>query len=190
LFRASQGGFVGDGKGVEVALGRGDLAVAEAFLHHLKVSTAGEEPGGMGVAEVMDSGRPSEVGSVSGGVPAMLAEPVGGDVRVGVDNAGPARVVFAFGLGAGAVGGVGGSAAVALALAEVVGRDRSVGVGAAVRRFKGEGLGIYEFELGASSRRRLKKRSSGPRLLVSAWALSLTTIWGLSLKRRHRLPLG
>lgn len=102
----------------------------------------------MGVAEVVDAGRPAEVGGGSGGVPAVVAEPTGGNVRVVVDDAGLAGVVLALGTALGAIGGVGGSAVAALALADVVARGRAVRVGAAVRCFEGEGGGSEEFELG------------------------------------------
>jgi hypothetical protein len=43
-------GVVGFGEGVEVFLGGGDAAVAEAFFDCLDVGTAGEQPRGVGVA--------------------------------------------------------------------------------------------------------------------------------------------
>jgi hypothetical protein len=45
---------VGIGKGVEVLLSGGDLGVAHPVHHGLQVGPAGEPPGGVGVAEVVD----------------------------------------------------------------------------------------------------------------------------------------
>ena len=46
---------VGVGEGVEVLLGGGDLGVAHPVHDGLEVGAAGEEPGGVGVAEVVDA---------------------------------------------------------------------------------------------------------------------------------------
>ena len=48
--KCGEGGVVGAGEGVEVLLGGGDAAVAEAFFDGLEVGAAGEHPGGVGVA--------------------------------------------------------------------------------------------------------------------------------------------
>jgi hypothetical protein len=50
VVQGGEGGVVGAGQGVEVALGGGDAGVAEAFFDDLEVGAAGEEPGGVGVA--------------------------------------------------------------------------------------------------------------------------------------------
>jgi hypothetical protein len=48
-----EGGVVVSGEGVEVLLGGADVAVAESFFDGLEVGAAGEEPGGVGVAQVV-----------------------------------------------------------------------------------------------------------------------------------------
>jgi hypothetical protein len=50
-----EGGVVGFGEGVEVFLGGDDAAVSESFFDGLEVGAAGEEPGGVGVAQVVGS---------------------------------------------------------------------------------------------------------------------------------------
>ena len=57
-----EGGVVGVGEGVEVALGGAEAAVAEAFADGFEVGAAGEHPGCVGVAEVVDAGRVGEAG--------------------------------------------------------------------------------------------------------------------------------
>ena len=47
--------LVGFGECVEVLLRGLDLGVADPFHHALEVRAAGEEPGGVGVAEVVDA---------------------------------------------------------------------------------------------------------------------------------------
>lgn len=39
--------------------------MAKAFFDDLEVGATGEEPGGVGMTEVVDAGRPSEVGGGS-----------------------------------------------------------------------------------------------------------------------------
>ena len=46
---------VGVGEGVEIFLGGGDLGVAHAVHDGFEVGAACEEPGGVGVAEVVDA---------------------------------------------------------------------------------------------------------------------------------------
>src|SRR3954468_4342800 len=94
-----EGGVVGVGEGVEVFLGGAQAAVAEAFFDGLDVGAAGEEPGGVGVSEVVEADRTGEVRGGGGGGPDVVAEPVAGEVPVGVgvDDAGAAGVVFAGG---------------------------------------------------------------------------------------------
>jgi len=64
---------------VEVVLGGGDLSVAEAFHHGPEVGAAGEEPGGVGVAEVVHADGEPEPGGFDGGFPDAVAEGVFGD---------------------------------------------------------------------------------------------------------------
>ena len=52
-----EGGVVGVGEGVQVFLGGAQAAVAEAFFDGLDVGAAGEQPGGVGVAQVVERGR-------------------------------------------------------------------------------------------------------------------------------------
>src|ERR1044072_1872913 len=73
-----EGGVVGVVEGVQVALGGGDGSVAEAFFDDLEVCTAGQEPGCVGVAEVVDADLDVQVGLIQGGLPDPVAEPVGG----------------------------------------------------------------------------------------------------------------
>jgi hypothetical protein len=50
-----EGGVVGVGQGVQVFLGGTEAAVAEALFDDLDVGAPGEEPGGVGVAQVVGS---------------------------------------------------------------------------------------------------------------------------------------
>src|SRR3954468_9066007 len=129
-----EGGVVGVGEGVEVFLGGGQAAVAEAFFDGLDVGAAGEEPGCVGVGEVVEPDRMGEVRGRGGGGPDVVAEPVAGQVAVwvGVHGAGAAGVVFAGRAALGAVGGECGFAVWAAAAAEGVGGAGAVGVGTAV----------------------------------------------------------
>ena len=100
-----EGGVVGVGEGVEVFLGGAQAAVAEAFFDGLDVGAAGEQPGGVGVAEVVEPDVGVELGGGGGGGPDVVAEPAAGEVPVGVDRGvGAAGVVFA---GRAPVGSVG-----------------------------------------------------------------------------------
>lgn len=76
----------------------------------------------------------------AGGVPGLVAEPVGGDVPVGVADLDRAGVVLAGATAPGAVGGVGGAAVLAPARRQVVGGHSAVPVAASV----GVGLGHAE----------------------------------------------
>ena len=67
---------VGVGEGVEVFLGGGDLRVAHPVHHGLEVGPAGEEPGGVGVAEVVDADVEVDAGGFDGGSPDAGAEGV------------------------------------------------------------------------------------------------------------------
>ena len=59
--------LVGVGEGVEVFLGGLDLGVAHAVHDRFEVGAAGEEPGGVGVAEVVDADVEVDAGSSCGG---------------------------------------------------------------------------------------------------------------------------
>ena len=50
MVEGGDGGVVGVREGVEVFLGGGDGGVAHAFFDDLDVCSAGQEPGGVGVA--------------------------------------------------------------------------------------------------------------------------------------------
>ena len=105
-----------------------EAAVAEAFFDGLDVGSAGEQPGGVGVAEVVEADGEGQLGGGGGGGPDVVAEPAAGDVSVGVHDAGAARVVLARGASVGSVGGEGCRAVAAAALAQGVGGERRVGV--------------------------------------------------------------
>lgn len=57
-----QGGVVGVGEGVQVALAGGDVGVILALLDHVKVSAAGEEPTGVGMTKAVDTSRQFQPG--------------------------------------------------------------------------------------------------------------------------------
>jgi len=63
--QCGEGGVVGLGKSVEIFLRRHDAAVPEPLLHRLKIGAAGEQPGGVGVPEIVDAGPEAELGRVS-----------------------------------------------------------------------------------------------------------------------------
>lgn len=132
LVEGGEGGVVGVIEGVQVALGGGDRSMPEAFLDDLEVGAAGQEPGCVGVAEVVDADLEVQVGLLEGGLPDPVAEPVGGDVAVGFAAAGFARVVLAVGAAAGPVFGEGSSAVVAATFGGVVGAQRAVPVSASL----------------------------------------------------------
>ena len=71
--------MVGVGEGVEVFLGGGDSGVAHAVHDGFDVGAAGEEPGGVGVAEVVDADLEVDPRSGDGGSPHPSAERVPGD---------------------------------------------------------------------------------------------------------------
>jgi hypothetical protein len=73
-----EGGVVGFGEGVEVFLGGDDAAVAESFFDGLEAGAAGEEPGGVAVAEVVGADADADSGGVEGGFPDLFAEPGAG----------------------------------------------------------------------------------------------------------------
>ena len=63
-------GVVDVGEGVQVLLGGGESGVAHAVFEGLQVCAAGEEPGCVGVAEVVDAA----VAGASGGVECRLPD--------------------------------------------------------------------------------------------------------------------
>ena len=73
--------LVGVGEGVEVFLGGLDLGVAESVHHALEVGAAGQEPGGVGVAEVVDADVEVDAAGFDGREPDVGAEAVAGDRR-------------------------------------------------------------------------------------------------------------
>src|SRR5947209_6165183 len=68
--------FAGVGEGAGVLLGGGDAAVAESFLDGDDVGAAGEEPGGVGGAQVVEGDLLFELGCSDGSVPVFGAEVV------------------------------------------------------------------------------------------------------------------
>ena len=128
-----EGGVVGFGEGVEVFLGGDDAAVSEAFFDGLQVGAAGEEPGGVGVAQVVGADADADAGGVEGGFPDVVAEPGAGDVTVGGEGAAARGAgcwvwVFAGGSSFGSVGGVGAAAVFAFAAAGVVAGEGAVAI--------------------------------------------------------------
>ena len=61
--------LIGVGEGVEVFLGGGDLGVAHAVHDGFEVGASGEEPGGVGVAEVVDADVEANAGGLDGWQP-------------------------------------------------------------------------------------------------------------------------
>ena len=59
--------LVGVGEGVQVLLGGLDLGVAHAFHDGLEVGAAGEQPGGVGVAQVVDPDGEVDAAGLDGG---------------------------------------------------------------------------------------------------------------------------
>ena len=116
---------------MEVFLGGAQAAVAEAFFDDLDVGAAGEQPGGVGVAQVVDADVEVEAGGGECGLPDVLGEPAAGDMSVGVDRSSESWIVFAGRAPLGAVAGVGAAAVVAAAAAEAVSGQGAVLVGAA-----------------------------------------------------------
>ena len=115
--------------------------MSEAFFHGLQVGSAGEQPGGVGVAQVVDPDPVGQSGSGEGGQPEVAAEtssarradpdcqcqPSRWRLTSSVPSGGARDplgvVVFAVGSSAGAVGGVGVAAVFAAARGHVVGGD-------------------------------------------------------------------
>lgn len=95
--------LVGVGQGVEVLLGGLDLGVPHPFHHGLQVRTAGQQPGGVGVAQVVDPDRVVDAGGFDCGQPDAGAEGVPGDRRAGLG--GEEQVVVADPIGLDVCGG-------------------------------------------------------------------------------------
>jgi hypothetical protein len=68
--------LVGFGEGMEVFLGGLDVGVPEAIHHGLVIGPAGEQPGGMGLAQVVDPDLEADLGGFDGGLPDAGAEGV------------------------------------------------------------------------------------------------------------------
>ncbi|MEU9842406.1 hypothetical protein AB0C69_24650 [Actinomadura sp. NPDC048032] len=107
-----------------------------------------------------------------------------------VDDAWLAGAVLALDAALGPVGGVGGSAVVAFALAEAVGRGRSVGVGAAVRGFEGEGVGPQEFKVGRLGSVAAEEEVVGDEVAGLYVGLELRDDLGAELEATPALALG
>jgi hypothetical protein len=69
--------------------------VAEAFLDHLQVCAAMEEPGGVRVPKMLGLVSCLYLGGRHGRLPHVLAEPVARDVPIGVDKPGTPRSILA-----------------------------------------------------------------------------------------------
>ena len=137
-----EGGGVGGGEGVQVFLRGGDGLVAESFADGLEIGAAGEEPGGVGVAQVVHSRSWVEVGGGAGGVPDLGAPVVAGQVSVGGgSDPGAAGLVES---GESPVGAVGGERCSAVAAAAVAGGVSGQG---AVPVSPAGGVGIGESEV-------------------------------------------
>jgi len=67
-----------------VFLGGEDAAAAEAFFDGLQVGAAGEEPGGVGMAEVVCPNADTAAGGDEGGYPDVFTEPRPRDMPIGV----------------------------------------------------------------------------------------------------------
>jgi len=70
---------VGIGEGVEVLLGGGDLSMTHPVHHRLEVRAACEQPGGVGVAQVVNSDVEVDSRRLDGGSPDAGAEGVPGE---------------------------------------------------------------------------------------------------------------
>ena len=92
--------------------------MAEALLDDLKVGAAGQEPRGVGVAEVVDAHVDHQVRLLQRWLPDALPEPARRDVAVRVTRSQSARIVLAVGAALGPVPAVGVPAVVAAAAAE------------------------------------------------------------------------
>ena len=66
-------------QGAEVLLGGGDLTVAEAVHDDLQVGAAGEQPRGVGTAQVVEADLLADAGSLDRRAPDPGAEHVAGD---------------------------------------------------------------------------------------------------------------
>ena len=102
--------------------------MAEALLDDLEVGAAGEEPGGVGVAEVVDPHPGHQVRRLHGRVPDGVAEPVRRDVPVRVTRPHTPWLVLAVRTAGGPVAAVGIPAVIAAAAAKGVAGQRAVPV--------------------------------------------------------------
>jgi hypothetical protein len=71
--------LVGVGEGVEVFLGGGDLSMTHAVHHGSEVGAAGQQPGGVGVTQVVDADGEVQPGGGDGGSPDAGAEGAAGE---------------------------------------------------------------------------------------------------------------
>jgi hypothetical protein len=79
-----EGGVVGVGQGVQVLLGGGQLGVAEAVHDGFEVGSAGKQPGGVCVAQVVPAQVKVQAGGFDGGEPDPGAEGGPGDGLAGL----------------------------------------------------------------------------------------------------------
>ena len=89
LVKASQGGVVRVGEGVQVLLSGHDRCMAQPLLGHLEVSATSQQPRRVGMSQVMHAWLESKIGCFAGWCPDAAAEPVTGDVFVSVGDARP-----------------------------------------------------------------------------------------------------
>jgi hypothetical protein len=165
--------------------------VAESFLDDGQVGAAGKDPGGVGVAQVVEPDADAEVCLLDSGQPDLVAEPVAGDVAVGVDD--PRRAggfVLALSPALGSVGRDRGPAADAPAASRPVGARGAVAawlLGSVKPSCSGSGRARSR---GADTAAMVKIRSSEPSPRCRTWAMTLATMCALILSRRCFFPLG
>src|SRR5262249_48041660 len=82
---------------MQVFLSLTQAAVAEAFLHHLQIGAASEQPGRMSVPEVVNPDTLVDLRCDERGLPYALAEPSAWNVTVGVEVPPGSRVVLPVG---------------------------------------------------------------------------------------------
>ena len=115
---------------MEVLLGGAEAAVAETLLDDLEVGAAGEEPGRVGMPEVVDAHVDHQVRLLQRGPPDALPEPARRDMPVRVTRSQSARIVLAVGASLGPVAAVSVPAIVTAAAAQRVAGESAVPVAA------------------------------------------------------------
>jgi hypothetical protein len=104
----------------------------EPIPDDLDVSTSREQPGGVGVAKIMDSDGEADARGRHSRAPDIVTEPLGRDVTFRVDPSFHAGHVLSAGSTVGTIGRHGLTTVIAPAFAGGVGRQRAVRVGAAL----------------------------------------------------------